>query len=236
MLADLLSRFYRFRVETSGEQYMLWRRLIWQILVEDFFNRYIKRSDTVMDLPSGFGEFINTVKCKVKIASDINPDCKKYLKPGIKFVCCPSVKIKMSKDSVDKIFCSNFFEHITHQDILKTIKEFRRILKNNGKVLVFQPNVRFLTKDFWRFFDHITPIDDRGLEDAFGLLGFRLVYKIEKFFPFTVKDRLPKSALLVRIYLRIPILWLFFGQQSFLIFEKTPAKLSVSSPTTGPVW
>lgn len=213
---------------------MHWRRLIWKILVEDFFQKYIDKSDIVLDLPTGFGEFINNVKCKIRIAADINPDSKKYLNSNIKFVCCPSIKIGLPNKSVDKIFCSNFFEHITHKDILITIKEFNRILKDGGQVLVFQPNIRFLLNDYWRFFDHITAIDDRALEDAFGITGFQLIFSIPKFFPFTVKTRLPKSALLVKIYLRAPLFWNIFGQQSFLIFKKLPKNFSQTKTNIHP--
>lgn len=225
MLNDSLSMIYPYRVENSGEHYLYWRNLVWKILVDDFFKKYINPTDTVLDIPTGFGEFINNIKCKEKIAADINPYSKKYLKNNIKFICGSSTKIDLADGRVDKVFCSNFFEHINHQEIIKTIKEFKRILRLKGRVLVFQPNIRFLRKDYWRFFDHITPIDDRGLEEAFGLCGFKLIYRIEQFFPFTVKSTLPKSTLLVRLYLHTPFLWKIFGEQSFLIFEKQKGKL-----------
>lgn len=221
---------------TSGDEYMHWRQLVWKILAQDYFQKFIRPKDTLLDMPTGFGEFINHIKCQERIAADMNPDSKKFLRKGIKFIHCHSAKIPLKDKYTDKIFCSNFFEHITHQEILKTIGEFRRVLKDDGQVLVFQPNIRFLASDFWRFFDHITAIDDRGLEDAFGLQGFSLVYRVERFFPFTVKSLLPKSAHLVRLYLRLPFLWRFFGQQSFLIFEKTLEKLKVTTPASGPIW
>lgn len=203
--------------------------MIWEILVEEFFSKYIKKTDSLLDLPCGFGEFINVLNCKKRIAADLNKGLKKYIDPKVKFISCRSVKIPLKSGEVDKVFCSNFFEHIKPEEILKTIKEFKRILKKNGQVLVLQPNIRFLQKDYWRFFDHITPIDDRGLEDAFVIQGFKLVYKIERFFPFTVKTKLPKSPVLVRLYLRFPFVWRFFGTQSFLIFEKVSTKNFTSS-------
>lgn len=234
MLGKLLPTFYSYRSDGSGDKYMAWRRMVWKILVEDFFSKYIKRSDSLLDLPCGFGEFINIIKCKERIAADLNKDLKRYIDPKVKFISCTSVKIPLKKEAVDKIFCSNFFEHIRHEEILATIKEYRRVLKNKGQVLILQPNIRFLQKDYWRFFDHVTAIDDRGLEDAFVIQGFKLVYKIERFFPFTVKTKLPKSPILVKLYLRFPLIWRFFGTQSFLIFEKTSNKDFTASSNIHP--
>lgn len=196
------------------------RNTIWKIFCKDFFQKFISSKDTVLDMPVGYGEFINNIHCRQKIACDINPDSKNFVAKNVTFLHGSSIRIALKSSSIDKIFISNFFEHITHEEITKTIKECFRILKKNGQVLVLQPNVRFCYKDYWMFFDHITPIDDRGLAEVFELYKFKLVYKIEKFLPYTSKTSLPKYPLLVWIYIHSPILWKVFGKQSFLIFEK----------------
>lgn len=197
------------------------RRRMWKILCTYFFERYISPRDTVLDIACGYGEFINAVRCRKKIANDINPVSRTYLTKNITFVSGPSTKISLQSSSVDKIFISNFFEHITREDILKTIKECRRILKPGGRVLVLQPNIRFCAKDYWMFFDHITPIDDRSLTEAFTAMGFTPILDIEKFLPYTTISAYPIYPFLIQIYLCLPILWRFFGKQSFLVFEKS---------------
>ncbi len=69
--------------------------------------------------------------------------------------------------TVDRVFISNFFEHIPREAIVSTLTEARRVLKPDGRLLVLQPNVRYCAKDYWMFFDHITPVDDRALAEAF---------------------------------------------------------------------
>lgn len=32
-----------------------------------------------------------------------------------------------------------------------------------GRLLILQPNVRYCGRDYWQFFDHITPVDDRAV-------------------------------------------------------------------------
>lgn len=196
------------------------RKKMWEILVKNFFQKFIMVTDTVLDLGSGFCEFINNVKCYQKIAVDINLDSKKYCNKDVWFIKSSSEKIKLEGESVDKIFISNFFEHLEKKNIIKTITELKRILRKNGEILILQPNIRFCQKDYWMFFDHITPIDDRAIREIFESFGFKLKYRILKFLPFTTKSKLPKNQVLIKLYLMLPFLWYIFGKQSFLIFQK----------------
>lgn len=211
-----LKKIYKTRFNDVEE-----RKIIWKVLVEDFFQQFIKKDNIVLDVACGYGEFINQINCGKKYAIDLNPDTTKYLNKNITFYNQSSTKIKSIKNNlIDKIFVSNFFEHIKREDIVETIKEFKRTLKSGGEVLILQPNIRFCTKDYWMFFDHVTPIDDRALEEIFSSYNFRLKKRILKFLPYTTKSKRPKSPFLVKFYLKLPILWRIFGQQSFLIFKK----------------
>jgi len=197
------------------------RDFIWKVLVNDFFQKYIKKDDVVLDVGCGYGEFINNINCRKKLAIDINPDVKKYLNKNVIFHNEPSAKLSSIKsNSINKIFVSNFFEHLDKKDITATIGEFKRVLKKGGLALVLQPNIRLLLQDYWMFFDHVTPIDDRALEEVFNLYDFELIKKILRFLPYTTKSNFPKSAFFVSLYLKIPLLWSIFGKQSFLIFQK----------------
>jgi ubiquinone/menaquinone biosynthesis C-methylase UbiE len=121
---------------------------------------------------------------------------------------------------VHKVFISNFFEHLTHDDIAATVKELKRVVKKGGMVLVLQPNIRFTAKDYWMFFDHITPVDDRALEEIFTINGFRLEQRILRFLPFTTQSKVPAKPWLVKLYLRMPLIWRIMGKQTFMVFEK----------------
>jgi len=191
-----------------------------KIINRHFFQKFIKPSDNVLDYGSGYCEFINNINCSKKFALDIDPKFKKYVNKDVKFVLSNGIKINIPEISIDKVFVSNVFEHIEREKIPVIVQEFYRILKKNGEVLVLQPNIRFLTKDFWRFFDHITPIDDRALDEIFILNKFTLVKKILKFLPYTTKDSYPQSSFFIKTYLIFPFFWKIFGRQSFLVFRK----------------
>src|SRR4029077_19148996 len=111
------------------------------------------------------------------------------------------------------------FEHLTRGDIVRTMREVARVLKPTGRFLILQPNIRFCARDFWMFFDHITPLDQYSLAEALEISGFRVVHTIVRFLPFTTKSRLPNSLFMVRLYLKTPLLWRIFGQQTFVVAE-----------------
>ena len=46
--------------------------------------------------------------------------------------------------------------------------------------MVLQPNIRFCAKDYWMFFDHVTPIDDRAFVEGLEINGFEILEVIEQ--------------------------------------------------------
>lgn len=168
-------------------------------------------------MAAGYCEFINAIEAKRKIALDVNPDVKKYAGPGVEVINSPSTDMRAIPDgSVDVVFTSNFFEHISKPDIVATLKEVHRILKDNGALLVLQPNIRYAHKDYWMFFDHVTPIDDRSLVEVLELNGFEVRECRPRFLPYSTKSRLPKSLGLVKLYLRFPLAQRLIGKQAFV--------------------
>jgi ubiquinone/menaquinone biosynthesis C-methylase UbiE len=196
------------------------RSRLWKVLVESFFQQFVAPDDVVLDMPCGYGEFISFIACRKKLAVDINPDSVKFLPKDVKFFKSSAVKTPLKASSVDVVFISNFFEHITREQTTAVISELWRILRPGGRVMVLQPNIRFCARDYWMFFDHITPVDDRALTEAFALYGFGLEKNITRFLPYTTQSRIPQADILVKLYLRLPILWRVFGKQSFLVYKK----------------
>lgn len=196
------------------------RALLWETLVKYYFNKYFSKKDVVLDLASGYCEFINVIDTKTKYALDINEDVRKYAKKEVKVLIANSTKIPLKKETISKVFISNFFEHISKEDILKTVAELERIVKKNGEVIVLQPNIRFVKNDYWMFFDHITPIDDRALIEVFSLYRFGLKKNIVKFLPYTIQSNYPIRPFLIRLYLAFPLCWRILGKQSLLVFRK----------------
>lgn len=112
---------------------------------------WIPPEATVVDLGAGRCEFLHAVRCRRKIAVDLNPDVYEHAGPDVEVLATPSSNLSALEDeTVDVVFASNFFEHLSGVDeLLATLKEIRRVLVPSGVLLVLQPNVRLVGGAFW---------------------------------------------------------------------------------------
>ena len=104
-MSDSLSKIYQLRFSGQEE----YRNAIWQILVRDFFSKWIKKGSVILDLGCGYGEFINNVLDCERHAMDLNPDTRDSLEKKVAFHeqdCSQAWPLK--SDSIDLIFTSNF--------------------------------------------------------------------------------------------------------------------------------
>lgn len=213
-----LKVLYGMRFNAESEQ----RQDLWEVLCERFFQRWIPLEATVLDVAAGHCEFVNNIRAGRKIAVDLNPDVLHRAGAGVEAHICRSDDMSEIADaSVDRVFISNFFEHIPRETIISTLREVRRVLRPDGRLLVLQPNVRYCARDYWMFFDHITPVDDRALAEAFRSCGFDVELCIPRFLPYTTKSRLPSGPRMVRMYLRFRPAWRLLGAQAFMVGRPT---------------
>ncbi|MCC8471203.1 class I SAM-dependent methyltransferase [Xanthomonas phaseoli] len=195
---------------------------IWQVLCTQYFSRFVKPNETVVDIGAGYCEFINNIPAAHKIAVDLNPDVRKLAADGIRVIneSCIAVS-SIPSASVDAVFMSNFLEHLPTKDlVLQTLRESARMLKPGGRVIILQPNIRFLYDEYWDYFDHHTALSDRSLVEGVLMAGLEPQVVIPKFLPYTTKSRLPQAPWLVSLYLRIPLAWHFLGKQALVVAYK----------------
>lgn len=195
---------------------------IWQVLCRQFFQRYVKPTDTVLDLAAGYCEFINNIDCAARIAVDLNPETREFARPDVRFVQAPSDDLgAIEPDSIDVVFVSNFFEHLPDKEMfLNTLREIRRVLRSGGRLLILQPNIGVLHGHYWDFVDHHLPLTEKTLVEALGLVDMRVQEVRARFLPYTTKSRLPQSPWLVSLYLAIPLAHLFMGVQAWVVGVK----------------
>ncbi len=198
------------------------RTEIWKVLCTDFLQNFVKKDDVVMDIAAGYCEFINNIKCKTKIAVDINPDVRKFAGKDVKVVMAPALKIPSSyTGKVDKVFMSNFLEHLnTKDEVIETLEKAFNLLKKGGQVLVLQPNISLTGSNYWNFIDHKIALNFDSTTEALKIAGFDITLSIERFLPYTTKSIFPKIPALIRIYLLIPPEIRPFAGQSFFIATK----------------
>lgn len=203
------------------------RNQLWKTLCRHFFQKYIPTDSCVLDVAAGHCEFINNIIAKHRIAVDINSDIHNRVASGVQAVESSATDLQQIDDkSVDVVFVSNFFEHISKPDIVSCLRSIHRVLRPSGRLLILQPNYRYCSKNYWMFFDHITPLDDRALVEVLELLNFDIVRCTPRFLPYSTKQKLPQSPLLLRLYLKLPIAWQIWGSQAFVYAKKSPNALS----------
>ncbi|MEP7291080.1 MAG: methyltransferase domain-containing protein [Chloroflexota bacterium] len=217
-----LSQIYqeRFTPEVHDD-----RMKLWKVLCEYWFQRYVPAGATVLDLAAGQCEFINQIQSAQKIAVDLNEDVRHFAAPDVRVVIAWSHDMQgVADESVDVVFVSNFFEHLPSKSaFLDTLREIRRVLKRQGKLLILQPNIRFLNGEYWDFVDHYLPLTDRTLVEALGLVGMQVDEVLPRFLPYTTRSAIPQHPLLVRLYLAVPLARRLMGKQAWVVASKPSA-------------
>lgn len=181
-----------------------------------------KESD-ILDIGGGYCEFINHIQGREKYLIDPNPDSKTFANPDVNVINLNILSLddreKIPK-RFDKIFISNFFEHLGNKEELIEVLLFCfDQLKPGGSLLIIQPNFKYSFKEYYDFIDHTLPITHLALQELLQTIGFKIDVLIPRFLPFSTKGR-PASPSLLKLYLKLPFLWNFLGGQMFIKASK----------------
>lgn len=213
-----LSRIYARRFADNLE----YRKRVWRVLIDSFFQRHIPQNATVLDLGCGYGEFINQVEARRKYAMDLNPDATRYLSAGVEFLqqdC--SQPWPVEQGSLDVIFTSNFFEHLPDKATLgRTLDNAHKALRKDGQIIAMGPNAKLVPGAYWDFWDHYIPLTESSLGEALENRGFRIERKEAAFLPYSMAGKKPTPLPFVKLYLAIPQAWRFLGKQFLVISTK----------------
>ncbi|MBI2245329.1 MAG: methyltransferase domain-containing protein [Nocardioides sp.] len=212
-----LPAIYRNRFD---ERELAGKRILWEVLVRDVFQRYVPPEGTVVDLGAGRCEFVNAVAAGRRIAVDLNPDTATHAAVGVEVLTTRSDDLGALPDGVvDTVFTSNFFEHLpTKADLMSTLRECHRVTRPGGRLVVLMPNIRHLPGRYWDYLDHHLPLTDLSVAEALELTGYRVEERIGRFLPYTIKDaRFEVRPFMVRGYLRCRPAWRVLGKQMLVV-------------------
>lgn len=221
MKADAyLKKLYTNRFDSRQMQAKV---VLWKVLIDDFLQKYVPSQSSVLDIGGGYCEFINQIRADKKCLIDLNPDSKLFANPDVEVLNIDVLNLgdrTLFTEQFDRIFISNFFEHLSNkEELIQIILFCFNALQPSGSLLVIQPNFKYSYREYYDFIDHQLPITHLSLQELLETVGFEIDLMIPRFLPFSTKGR-PASPLLLKIYLRLPFLWQFLGGQMFVKASK----------------
>lgn len=213
---EYLKKLYENRFDYKQRKAKL---SLWKVLIDTFLQKHVGLNSIVLDIGGGYCEFINQIKAKEKYLIDLNPDAKNFANLDVNILHIDILKLKnedLTFPQFDRIFISNFFEHLRDkEELIQVVLFCFHYLKPGGALLVIQPNFKYCVKEYYDFIDHQLPITHISLQEILQTVGFKIDVLIPKFLPYSTKGR-PASPWLLNLYLRLPFLWHFFGKQMFI--------------------
>lgn len=181
------------------------RRVLWQTLVAGVFQKQIPPDAVVLELGAGYGDFINAVKARRRLAVDVWPGMLPHLAPGVEGLVTRITQLDGVADgSVDYVFSSNCFEHVSQAELVDCLAQLRRKMKAGAMLTIVQPNFKYCAREYFDDYTHVSIYTDQGLADLLAANGFKVVRRVPRFMPFTIKARLPVHPWLIRLYLMSP--------------------------------
>ena len=203
----------RFSDADAREKDAIWREIV------RFLQRYVPTDACVLDIGCDRGHFIRHIVARERWATDIR-DMSEVFTDEIRFLQADGLELDraLPLGHFDVAFMSNYLEHLgSSKNVIHQLAVAKRVLKPGGRVMILQPNIRLVGARYWDFIDHSVALTERSLVEAASLSGFTPETLITRFLPYTTKSRLPRSAYVVRAYLRAPPLWRVFGKQTLFV-------------------
>jgi SAM-dependent methyltransferase len=213
-----LETIYRNRFAGKTE----YRKRVWKVLAA-LFGQWVPRNGSTLDLGAGYCEFINAVTSATKYAMDLNPEVQSRANPGVTVLLqdC-SEPWPLPEGALDAVFTSNFLEHLPDMAAVRaTFLQAFRCLKPGGRFIALGPNIKYLPGAYWDFFDHHVALTELSLAEGLSNCGFSIERRTDRFLPYTMSQGSEPPVWMLRLYLRLPVVWRFFGKQ-FLVIARKP--------------
>lgn len=208
----MVSNYFQTRYEFN-----VGRERVWKAICE-YLSKYIPPESSVLDLGSGYCDFINNIRALNKVAIDMDLDSKKFCKKDVSFFNLKVTDIEFEENTFDIVFSSNLFEHLREEELDSLIQKISKILKIKGKLIIIQPNYYYAYKEYWDDFTHRKAFSHVSLSDFLVSKGFKINRLEKKFLPYSFKSIFPKSYFLTKLYLLS--FWHPFAKQMLIIAEK----------------
>src|SRR5450759_436701 len=170
-MIDYYENYYETRYTFDSRRTKVWKA------ITEYLQQFVRAdADCVLDLGAGYCDFINNIKAQEKLAVDMNPAVSQFCHDDVKFHCASVNDLSvLQANSIDVLFASNLLEHLDDFELVCAAKEFKRILKEGGRVILMQPNYKYAYKEYFDDYTHKKVFTHISLRDFFEANGFEAI-------------------------------------------------------------
>ena len=176
---------------------------------------------SILEIGAGGCEFINQCGAAEKWAIDCRPDLETRAAGDERVRIGRIQDVSLKGRRFEAVFMSNFLEHLdAPEEAAEVLAWCRENLNPGGRIGILGPNFRYAWREYFDCCDHRIALTHRSVAEHLAGAGFARIRTIPRTLPFSFRSAFPAAPCLVRLYLRLPILWRFFGKQYFVRAER----------------
>lgn len=127
----------------------IYRAVFIRPMLNHFINKHFNVQDKLLHAGCGSGQVDQDIRSRFFIAPLDMSEAALLLYKDNNRLSDPVLgdirKIPFKKDRFDGVYNLGVMEHMSEKDILHTLSEFHRVLKPNGKVVIFMPTKKSST-------------------------------------------------------------------------------------------
>lgn len=182
------------------------RDILWRTIYNCFFKSQIKSNYALLELGAGYCNFINQAECTTRIAIDVWSGFTRYAADGVITKVCKINEINfIENNSLDFVFASNIFEHVTQDELIETLRILKYKLKKNASINIIQPNFKYAYREYFDDYTHKAVYTHISLSDLLEAHGYKVISNKGKFLPLSIKSIFPVHPLLIKFYMSLPV-------------------------------
>lgn len=193
------------------------RTRVWQAICE-YLQAEVGSESSVAELGAGYCNFINQIHARAKFAVDRDPTVAEHCADGIQFVHADVTDLPLAANSVDVVFASNLLEHLHDHELEALFRRLDSVLRPEGKLLLLQPNYHYCYRTYWDDYTHVKAFSHVSLCDFLRSRRYAVTRCIPRFLPFSFHSVFPKSYILTKLYLILPLRP--FGSQMLVVARR----------------
>jgi SAM-dependent methyltransferase len=181
------------------------REVLWKTLCTSVLDDLVPEDGVAVELGAARCDLINNLTARRRVAVDIWPGVMEHVAPGVEAYVGPAADLGfLANSSVNAVFASNLVEHLELEQAEVMIREVRRVLTEDGRLILIQPNFRISPERYFDDYTHRSIWTDVSLPDFLRSKGYTVERVEARFLPLTVKSRLPIHPSLIKLYLASP--------------------------------